>query len=165
MAKMSILGLYLYNPEVFSKMSVPDGVDKEMVIANILSQFAELEILYPNWNMMQALIGLWSASELANWGRLVYAMRLDYNPIHNYDRFEEWKDGSSAKGKVAAYNAGAMVDSSEGNSESEHDGHLYGNIGVTTSQQMLEEEIRIRRWTIYDHIADSFKKRFCLLVY
>lgn len=53
-----------------------------------------------------------------------------------------------------------------------HDGdvtrenHTTGNIGVTTSQQMLEQEIEISaKLNVIKMIVDSFKDRFCLLVY
>ena len=41
----------------------------------------------------------------------------------------------------------------------------FGNIGVTTSQQMLESELNIDAWNIYEHIADLFLDEFCVLLY
>ena len=53
-----------------------------------------------------------------------------------------------------------------------HDGditrnnHTSGNIGVTTSQQMLEQEIEVSaKLNVIKMIVDSFRERFCLLVY
>ena len=53
-----------------------------------------------------------------------------------------------------------------------HDGditknsHISGNIGVTTSQQMLEQEIEISaKLNVMDMIVRAFKERFCILVY
>lgn len=44
--------------------------------------------------------------------------------------------------------------------------HARGNIGVTTSQQMLTEEIKILDIIdIYTFIVDDFKSEFCVLVY
>lgn len=44
--------------------------------------------------------------------------------------------------------------------------HTSGNIGVTTSQQMLEQEIEVSaKLNVIKMIVDSFKTRFCLLVY
>lgn len=40
-----------------------------------------------------------------------------------------------------------------------------GNIGVTTTQAMIREERDIDKFNLMDYIIDSFKKRFCLLVY
>ena len=52
-----------------------------------------------------------------------------------------------------------------GNSSGIHDGHLYGNIGVVTSQKMLEEELNISRWNIYEKITDIFLLEFTIPVY
>ena len=47
-----------------------------------------------------------------------------------------------------------------------HSGQVSGNIGVTTSQQMLQQELDIvPKLEIYKVISESFKKRFCLMVY
>ena len=40
-----------------------------------------------------------------------------------------------------------------------------GNIGVTTTQSMIREEREIDTFNLMDYIIDSFKKRFCILVY
>lgn len=44
-------------------------------------------------------------------------------------------------------------------------GRAYGNIGVTTTQQMIEQERKVSEYNIIDVIIDDFKRRFCLLVY
>ena len=45
-------------------------------------------------------------------------------------------------------------------------GNISGNIGVTTSQQMLEQELAIApKLNVINYIIESFKNRFCLLVY
>lgn len=46
-----------------------------------------------------------------------------------------------------------------------HDAHLYGNIGVTTSQQMLKDELDISEWNVYEHITDLFLNEFSIYVY
>ena len=44
-------------------------------------------------------------------------------------------------------------------------GRAHGNIGVTTTQQMIEQERNVALYNIIDVIIESFKRRFCLLVY
>ena len=45
-------------------------------------------------------------------------------------------------------------------------GNVHGNIGVTTSQQMLEQEIEVApKLNVMNFICKSFRERFCLLVY
>ena len=46
-----------------------------------------------------------------------------------------------------------------------HKAHLYGNIGVTTSQQMLHDELDIAQWNIYEHITDLFLEEFTIYTY
>lgn len=46
-----------------------------------------------------------------------------------------------------------------------HKGRMYGNIGVTTSQQMLQSELDLALWNLYDQIADLFISEFCIMVY
>ena len=43
--------------------------------------------------------------------------------------------------------------------------NMFGNIGVTTSQQMIEQERKVLEFNIYNHIIQSFKLRFCITVY
>lgn len=40
-----------------------------------------------------------------------------------------------------------------------------GNIGVTASQDLIQKQRSIAEFNIIDYIAESFKKRFCLMVY
>ena len=54
-----------------------------------------------------------------------------------------------------------------GSSSGSHSRSLraYGNIGVTTSQQMLKEELEVRKLDIYNLIVEEFIFYFCLRVY
>ena len=49
--------------------------------------------------------------------------------------------------------------------DSEHDGRIHGNIGVTTSQQMLLQELDLGYWNIYDKITQLFLQEFVIPVY
>lgn len=46
-----------------------------------------------------------------------------------------------------------------------HDGLMYGNIGVTTSQQMLEAELEVAKFNLIQNISDMFVDEFCIKVY
>lgn len=43
--------------------------------------------------------------------------------------------------------------------------HVYGNIGVTTSAQMLAGELDVRQTDIINIIKDEFIRYFCIMVY
>lgn len=59
------------------------------------------------------------------------------------------------------------ADSGSASSESSNTRHgtVSGNIGVTTSQQMIEQERNVAVFNITDYIVRDFKQRFCILVY
>lgn len=236
-AKLSIMGLYNYNPEIFSDLNVPEGIDKETVIDNILLECYDLELLYPSFNIMKIAIKNWSKVEQPIWEKLYNTENLEYNPIWNVDgdvtesrevtraRSGESSDKrvidrdtteagsgnvttsdttsgtSSNTHSVAGYNSNELVVSekddgttsttgsgtrnetnsgtgtedvtetgSGSNSENETVGETLhtrrtGNIGVTTTQQMIREERDVVTFSTIKYITDSFKKRFCLLVY
>lgn len=204
MANLSIMGLYEWDNNVFDLFQLPEGVDFETLKNNILSQLAELEIIYPNPVIMKNLIGVWSKTCEYEWNKLLNTMNVEYNPIDNYDKTETrtlqstgqgqsadgGQDTTSATGsvtdKVNAYNGnntqsmadkGQTVNSNSGtmnygktNSETftkndQETIRARGNIGVTTTQQMLEQERNIAKFNIYDIITEEFKMRFCILVY
>lgn len=228
-ATVSLLGLKRLNDGILGELVVPAGVDVELVKDNLLAETAELEVIYPDAIFMQAMIGRWSAKELPIWERLYKTTLLEYNPIENYDRMEEWTeaedtkknteadatgtsrtdtDGTSTKQSntdgvindqkyVSAYNETDFTPTERDNNtqneknESEQKdvgtvavktsaentmdetgnrnllrkGRAHGNIGVTTSQQMIEAERDVALYNIIDVIINSFKNRFCLQVY
>lgn len=84
-AKLSILGLYRWNNHIFDDINLPEEIDHETVIWQILETCAELEILYPDADYMQLSIGHWSAAMLPNWQRIVDALIAEYNPVWNKD--------------------------------------------------------------------------------
>ena len=93
----------------------------------------------------------------------------------------EASNSGSNSHKVRGYNAAALVESendsmsnSGTSSENTTDSashtvtrtrEEHGNIGVTTTQQMIKEEREISEFDIYQIIADDFKTRFTIMVY
>lgn len=200
---MSILGLYNYDATIFDNMKLPTQVDKETLIGNILSECAEVEILYSDPEYIKYAIGLWSSKELATWQRLADTFELEYNPLYNVDATEYTKETRDLHGtetgsnvsassgsnknthKVAGYNTENVLTASESDEgENSENGTLntdinrsdtgdiitehrrYGNIGVTKSTELLQSELDTRpKLNIYNYIIDSFKSRFCLMIY
>ena len=84
-AKISILGLYQWNHNIFDDMEIPEEIDAETVKWEILEECAELEILYPDPDFMKESIKYWSRRMLPNWQKIVDALIAEYNPIWNKD--------------------------------------------------------------------------------
>ena len=76
---------------------------------------------------------------------------------------------------VAGFNEADMADrertvqtagtGTDTTTQSRHTARISGNIGVTTTQQMLESERESRKYSTVYEIIGGFKERFCLLVY
>ena len=236
-ANMSVLGLYNYDNTLFANLVIPTGMtsdDRTTLINNLLSELAELEVVYPNPVFMKSAIGFWSAKELPTWERFYAAATAEYNPIENYNRMEagtetvdatrthsgtdrttnSGTDSTANTGTDSTANTGTDSTANTGTDTTTnniaaydsstlqtHDtssllhGHsqtlthglqntflhgeqvdndatmtrrstIHGNIGVTTSQQMLEQELEVTpKLNIFSIIIESFKNRFCLMVY
>ena len=170
---LSIMGLYEYDNTLFQGLQVPEGVSKEHVINEILLQCAELEIVYPNIDIMKLAITTWSVANQYTWQKLYDTMVVEYNPIWNVDATVEIDRETSGSGNatdaVKGFNSNtwAESDKTDTSSSAEEDvtERRTGNIGVTTTQQMLEQERKIAEFNMISYIAQSFKQRFCLLIY
>lgn len=178
---LTIQALYGWDNTLFDDMELPAALDKNTCIDEIMRVCSAQELIYPDWGYMCNAIASWSNQRQYTWAKLAETLAFDYDPIANYDRREEWTDESESSANtsetdaqsVAAFDAGSMVpraeDSASGESSAEgkstHKGKVSGNIGVTTTQALIDEERRIALYNIYTAIAEDFQQRFCLLVY
>lgn len=166
---------------LFKDAEFPSGIDKETIVNTIMLKYGELEPLYKDADFMQWACTSWSKKWYHSFYRWNFALTEEYNPLHNYDRYEDVRESTNSTGSnnSTSTNTRSSFDSSNyephdrnsygGDSASTgslmHNGHMYGNIGVTTSAQMLEGEIEVRKNNIYDLIADCFATELCLMVY
>lgn len=270
----TVTGLYSYDATLFDNLNLPNSLDKDTAITEILMTCGLLELAYPDGDVLKKIINVWSFARKPDWQRMIDALYATYNPIHNYDRTEDstgsgtstGQKGTQSTGQFAetehvddvnertedttetrtpnitsqrtdnltetksggettthqntAYNAGLTDTSkdilvrngdstsntgtqtttesgtetnrtvgtitddrdidrnksgSNSNTETTNEtgsqsstGHLYarGNIGVTSTQDLIEQEISIRyKFNIYEIIAREFKEKFCNLTY
>ena len=92
---LSILGMYNYDNSIFDELQLPDSINKDDFVSNLCLEYAELEILYSQPEILKNAIGLWSRIQLPNWKKLEKTTQYEYNAIENYDRQEEWSDVNS----------------------------------------------------------------------
>ena len=170
---LSIMGLYEYDNNLFQGLQLPEGLDREAVINEILLQCAELEIVYPNIDIMKLAITTWSVANQYTWQKLYDTMVVEYNPIWNVDATVNIDRNTSGTGNatdaVKGFNSDVWAESDKTDTSSAAEEDVIerrtGNIGVTTTQQMLEQERKIADFNMISYIAQSFKQRFCLLIY
>ena len=254
----TVTGLLSYDKTLFDGLNLPDGLNKDTAVTEILMTCGLLEVAYPDGDIMKQIINVWSFARKPDWQRMIDALYADYNPVHNYDRTEDFttrgtsteqrglqKSGQFAETDVTddvnvrtfnnsdtrtdnlietknggettthqntAFNAGLSdtsrdilvrngdttantgtqtvahngtitddrditsnksgsdsateTENSAGTTSQTHNLYARGNIGVTSTQQLIESEIEIRyKFNIYEIIAREFKEKFCNLTY
>lgn len=194
---LSFIGLYNWDSSLFDLMEIPTRedypVDKNVLIDLLLMETAELEVIYPDFDFMKQALGRYSVSRKIEWGRMLDVLAEKYNPLHNFDRNEEYTDNETGNNtstnsnttigttteQTTGFDSETFVDQGKqdisgntnytGNSNATrqltHTARLFGNIGVTKSQEMLRDELEVRKTDFYKTIVDEIKSRFCILVY
>lgn len=82
-------------------------------------------------------------------------------------------DSSTQTERAKQTETGSVENSANGNSQRTNNashsntktGRAYGNIGVTTTQEMLESERKLLDYSILSIINAEYKERFCILIY
>ena len=226
-AKITLTSFYTWfntasvSDDLFKNLNLPEGIDKDTLVGNILMRGGEFEVMYSDPYFLQNLIGIWSSKWYRTFDKWVKALAIEYNPLENYDRMEEWQDtrnnhgsettsgslgrttsdslsrtatdGGTTETKVSAYDSstyqpsnqvtvnnssgftdtgsGTLNDTTSGSTTTsfgegaKHEGRVHGNVGVTTSQTMLESELQIAEWNLYEHITDLFLSEFVIPIY
>lgn len=188
-------GPWISNPEDYE-------LDGSLLVANILAELGEMNLVYSDPDTLKKMIAIWSALNFNNWLGLWKTLLYDYNPIWN-------KDGTiteSVEGDVVRTDTGNYTDADTGtdtntNYVTGYDSNTFanntknelgygktrthtlndikstlddnsvrtrkeqGNIGVTTTQKMIEEQRKIVEFNLYTYITNSFKERFCIMTY
>ena len=188
--KISLVGLYNYDNNLFEKLSVPAVIidppnmsnpfwtpNKDVLIATILEKSSEFPALYPNWDFMHYMIGVWSANCAYMMQKLWETLNYKYNPIHNYDRHSNISRSTTgtADGTVTAsstaFNTDAFKDTGKSTTNETTGGsetvteEVSGNIGVLSTQSMIEQQRSIALFKWYDIVAQDFIDRFCVQLY
>lgn len=226
MYRITIAGMYEYDKHLFDNMIFPEQADKQVFIDSLLLSYGDCEPIYPDAKFMkQTAIPAWSKKWQDSIDRVFTALKMTYNAIENYDRYESWtdapdierntvtggkdtntsqmsSDGSASNGgsdkmeqKVSAFDSSNYQPKQEdtttygtntttkatgrgvntvdyGRSEKStekgtttHTGHIHGNIGVTTNQQMVQSELNLRKQSFIDYCTGLFSSDLLILVY
>ena len=214
MDRLTLWGFYQYDKTLFDDIVLPDGIDKDNLIADIMRNSGDLYPYHQVPEYLKRNITYWFSRRFFDFGRIYYALRAEYSPIENYDRKEnitrDYENSGIDKAsttlgstttttnigtndnenKVSAYNendytnrekdtqsynstvtnTGSGTDTTQteyGLKRKEiEDVRVHGNIGVTTSQQMIESELSLRaKYDIYKIISREFEREFLVQIY
>ena len=99
MQRLTLIGIYDYDPTLFDGLTLPDGYDKTTFIDSLLLEHGEKCVLYSNPEFMKFSIGAWGRKWALELERIYKALSAEYDPIFNYDRYEEYTDNEGRKYK------------------------------------------------------------------
>lgn len=202
---LSMIGLYNYDNSLFDNLTIPDGLNADILTAAILEICGECEVIYPDFDFCRYMLGWFSQRHFYTWNELYKTLNYEYDPIANYDRKAEWSEDETTTGNgnstgnvtstgngnststaaVTSFNSYDFKDASKNTGESSTTNsenstgevktdttrnltrkeNISGNIGVTTTQQMIEAQRKVVEFNIYEYIAKDIKRNFCLMVY
>lgn len=94
---LTITTMYNYDNTLFDGLNVPEDVDKDLLINEILMRSGEFEVTYPDFDFMKNQIAMWSKKHYFTFEKWVEALKAEFNPVHNYDRYEEYEDEKKTK--------------------------------------------------------------------
>lgn len=191
---MTLYGMYQYDPTLFDGVILPEGMDKTLMVNQIIRQSGDLFPYYQVPPQVKTAITEWFTRRKDNFAKLWQGFTAEYNPIENYDRQEDstetpnithtlsnsGQDASTNEADVQGYNGTDYVPNSRTKSSGTsstngtdtesgtrtYTSRIHGNIGVTTSAQMLEGELALRKsMDIYALIAAEFETDNLIQVY
>lgn len=124
-----------------------------------------------------------------SWNKIYQALEEEYNPIHNYNMTENEESDSTSNGSVSSkgsstensntygFNSSSSkpTDTQMSEATTTQDSNTTGsgsrkltrsgNIGVTTSQKMLREELEVRKTIFFNNIMSDVDNLLCLCIY
>lgn len=179
MYKVTIGALYNYNNSLFSGLvaALPDSANNDAIVDVILERYGELGALYPDAEATERAITAWAQSSREIFARLWATVTAEYNFLDNYDRtstitraLEAESTGSDTASKTAfdssqfratdmSENAGTSA-TRESISE-----NVRGNIGVTSSMQLVQQERAVAVYNFAEHVATMFAQKFTIGVW
>lgn len=96
LATFPLQTIYDLYPDIMDDLALPDGVDRDMVIGELLAQLGELDVIYQDPDRLQAAIRTWSYSMKYKWDKMYQTTVVEYDPLINRDyNREETATGSS----------------------------------------------------------------------
>lgn len=97
MQRLTLIGLYNFDNTLFDSLELPAEYDKQTFIDSLLIEHGEKCILYSNPDFMKYSIGAWGRKWALELERIAQALKAEYDPIYNYDRYEEFTDNEGRK--------------------------------------------------------------------
>lgn len=189
MYKISLCGLYQYSDTLFDNLEMPTFtipsdppahvflVDKDTLISIILEKSSDFPVLYPDFDFMKFMIGVWSKNTAYMMQTLYDTINAKYNPMENYDRTSIiTREGSNtgtgtSVNSQTSFNSDAFKDTGKTTSNASDTvketvtDRAHGNIGVRSGQELIQQSRDIAAFKWYDIVAQDFINKFCVQIF
>ena len=159
-AKITLLGLYNWDNSLFDTISLPEQINKDDFVFNLLTETGDLTAVYPDADFMKEAIKRWSATRVHTWERIANVLYEDYDPFINIKRDElreitqerDLKGTGNANNKVNGWESSTPQEQSSTESESTDTGtvkttehlHIEGDSAITDAQDVMRKEVDVR---------------------
>lgn len=100
-------------------------------------------------------------------GTVIHAEKA-FNDTYMQDISKDTTDGEvnhTGTQRDAGTLNGSYSDSKNDSYTNNHSYHGYGNIGITSAQELFQRQAEVARFNLYEQIADLFCQEFCIMVY
>lgn len=91
--KLTLRGIYRYalanGLDILQWLTAPPGVDHVTLVETILDKSEEFEVVYTNPYTIMDRVKRINASHYDTFRRWAEALAIEYNPLENYDRYED----------------------------------------------------------------------------
>jgi hypothetical protein len=111
--------MYNYDPSIFDDLTLPPEIDKQLFIDNLLMRSGEFELLYPDAGFLKPAINVWGRKWYPTFEKWIEGQKATWNPIENYDRYEESNDHTVSSG------SGSDTTNVSGGGSNEHTVSVY----------------------------------------
>lgn len=138
--RMTMIGLYKYDTAVFEKLTLPDGINKDDFINSFLLKYGECPVIYPDWGFMQFALGVWSNKWYDSIQRIITAFTEEYNPLHNFDRHEEYTDNEDVGRTNSSTRDSSTSNTTKGTSRTDTDSTEDRNNDTNTNRNTVSED-------------------------
>lgn len=89
---LSVMGLYKFDSTIFDGFKLPDGVDRDNLLNELMSELAELEVVYPNPEVFKFILEKWSGTRYPVWKHLYETTQYKYLPLNTHNMSTIGKD-------------------------------------------------------------------------
>lgn len=158
---LSLLAIYNQDPEILDAqhLILPEDVNRNTLLPILLSETAELEIVYPDPDILKVVIKAWSTARNPSWEKMIEALTAEYNPIHNYDRTEEEENNLSTTESVSDRTAEDVEDQIRDNTtetiDDSSEDTVSGRNTQTTDETVSDTSSETKTVDTEEDIADS----------